>query len=98
VNTNSSQDSKQDSKTQRENQDAKKDVSATRFRPDQLSPSHEGDQLPPGVEGSEGQAHMGAVEDQVIREKPPTDAIDKLLDSPGEEDDNHAPNDELTPG
>jgi hypothetical protein len=75
---------------------SEKDVSATRVRPDQMEPS-EG-QHPPTHAGSDGQTHMGAVEDQVIREKPPTDILDKLLDSPGDEDNNHASNDELTPG
>ena len=41
-------------------------------------------------------AHMGATEDQVVPLTPPTEAIDKLVDNPY--DDNPDRADELTPG
>ncbi len=76
------------------------DPSSTRVRPDQLKHDQEGSH-PPTDEAAPDMAHMGATEDEVIREKPPTDVLDDLLDSPGGEKgkaDRHSPNDELTPG
>ncbi len=76
------------------------DPSSTRVRPDQIKHDNEG-QVRPGDEAAQDMSHMGASEDDVIREKPPTDVLDDLLDSPGGEPgkaDRHSPNDELTPG
>jgi hypothetical protein len=76
------------------------DPSATRVSPDQFEHAHEGSHAPTD-EAAPEMAHMGATEDEVIREKPPTDVIEDLLNSPGgdkDKADKHAPNDELTPG
>jgi hypothetical protein len=76
------------------------DPSSTRVRPDQVKHENEGKQVPTD-ESATNMAHMGASEDEVIREKPPTDVLDDLLDSPGGKKgkaDRHSPNDELTPG
>jgi hypothetical protein len=76
------------------------DPSSTRVRPDQIKHDNEGTK-PPTSEASPDMGHMGATEDEVIREKPPTDVLADLLDSPGGEKgkaDRHSPNDELTPG
>ena len=51
----------------------------------------------PAAEGSENMAHMGASEDQMTPEKPPTEALDNLLKN-GKKDDTQSSNDELTPG
>jgi hypothetical protein len=74
------------------------DPSSTRVRPDQLEHAREGSNVPKD-EAAPDMGHMGATEDEVIREKPPTDVLSDLLDSPGgDKDDRHSPNDELTPG
>ncbi len=67
--------------------------SSTRVRPDQIQQSTE--HAPEQDEShAPASAHMGAAGDEVIHDKPPTDALDKLL----RDDEDHASNDELTPG
>jgi hypothetical protein len=76
------------------------DPSSTRVRPDQVEPANEGSQVAPD-QAAPDMGHMGATESEVIREKPPTDVLSDLLESPGGEEDKadrHSPNDELTPG
>ncbi len=72
-------------------EDAEHEPSSTRVRPDQIKQSIE---HAPESDDADSLAHMGAAGDEVIRDKPPTDALDKLLD----DDEDHASNDELTPG
>ncbi len=74
-------------------EDAEQEPSSTRVRPDQIKQS--ADHAPEQDESdAPASAHMGAVGDEVIHDKPPTDALDKLL----KDDDDLASNDELTPG
>ncbi len=76
------------------------DPSSTRVRPDQLKQPKEGHDVPVDSEPA-NMAHMGATEDDGIREKPPTDVLTDLLNSPGRNKskaDKQSPNDELTPG
>jgi len=68
--------------------------SSIRIKPDQVDQKPEGSDKAAGDANAEAQEHMGASEDQVIREKPPTGALSDMLDDP----DSPAPNDELTPG
>ena len=76
------------------------DPSSTRVRPDQLEHAREGSNVPTD-EAAPNMGHMGATEDEMIHEKPATDELSDLLDSPGGDKgkaDKHSSNDELTPG
>jgi len=53
-------------------------------------------QSQPPIDNETDSTHMGATEDQVVRLTPPTEALDKLIDNPY--DDNPDIDDELTPG
>ncbi|MCC7449427.1 MAG: hypothetical protein IT324_18555 [Anaerolineae bacterium] len=68
--------------------------SAIRIKPDQADQQPEVSEAAEGSANAESQVHMGASEDQIIREKPPTGALSDMLEKPG----GPAPNDELTPG
>lgn len=71
--------------------------SATRVQPDEMAEKREG--TPPTAEDSmDGQTHMGASEDQVIQNKPPTGALSDVLGEHSDDPRDPAPNDELTPG
>lgn len=68
--------------------------SSIRMKPDQVDQPAEGSDTSANSVNAEAQEHMGASEDQIIREKPPTGALSDMLEKPG----GPAPNDELTPG
>ncbi len=74
-----------------ESEESEQEPSSTRVRPDQIKQSIE---HAPEPADSDALEHMGAAGDEVIHDKPPTDALDKLL----RDDEDHSSNDELTPG
>ncbi len=71
--------------------ESEQEPGSTRVRPDQIKQSTE---HAPEPNEPDSLAHMGAAGDEVIHDKPPTDALDELL----RDDEDHASNDELTPG
>jgi hypothetical protein len=71
--------------------------SATRVQPEAMADKREGTP-PPAGDSVDGQTHMGASEDQVIRNKPPTGALSDVLGDQSDDPRDPTPNDELTPG
>ena len=68
--------------------------SASRVSPAEMKRKQES--VPPVAANSDdAQTHMGANEDQVIQNKPPTGALSDML---GKKKSDPTPNDELTPG